>query len=221
MPSHYLPRKDREFLAWVVNFLKYLFPSLAKFNFPESEYDTLTAQRDDFAQKLELAEEPATRTKPAVQAKNTSRKLLEKTIQQDVKEFLMFNRAVTDEERDNLGLPIYKTTRTPSKVAGESPDMDVDSSTIGHIGIHFFEKGSRHRKGKPEGQHGVEIAWVVSDVRPTRWDELTHSAIDTNSPYVLAFENDQRGKTLHFALRWENTRGEKGPWSEISTVIIP
>jgi hypothetical protein len=31
----------------------------------------------------------------------------------------------------------------------------------------------------------------------------------------------QRGKTVYFALRWENTRGEKGPWSEIMSAIIP
>jgi hypothetical protein len=35
------------------------------------------------------------------------------------------------------------------------------------------------------------------------------------------FENDQRGKTVYFALRWENTRGEKGPWSAIQIAIIP
>jgi hypothetical protein len=221
MSVHYLPRKDREFLAWVINFLKYLFPSLARFNFPNDEYQTLSSQRDDFAHKLEVAEEPATRTKPAVQAKNTARKTLETNIQQDVKEFLMFNRLVTNEDRDNLGIPIHKTTKTPSPVADEAPDADVDTSVIGHVGIHFFRKGSRHRKGKLPGQHCVEVAWLVSDVRPTRWDELIHSSVDTNSPFVLVFENDQRGKTVYFALRWENTRGEKGPWSEIYSAIIP
>jgi hypothetical protein len=32
---------------------------------------------------------------------------------------------------------------------------------------------------------------------------------------------EDRGKKLYFALRWENTRGEKGPWSEIHSTIIP
>jgi hypothetical protein len=50
---------------------------------------------------------------------------------------------------------------------------------------------------------------------------LTHSAFDTRSPLKLQFENDLRGKTLYFAMRWENTRGEKGPWSPIMSVIIP
>jgi hypothetical protein len=221
MPQHYLPRKDRELLAWTVNFLKYLYPSLSRFNFPADEYTNLVTLRDDFAQKLELAEEPATRTKTAVLAKNKARDALEKSLQQDAKEFLQFNRNVTDEDRDNLGLPIYKTTRTPAPVADEAPDVDVAAAPPGRIELHFFERGSRHKKGKPEGQHCVEIAWLLSDTPPTRWDELVHSVVDTNSPYTFVFEHDRRGKTIYFALRWENTRGEKGPWSEIMNAIIP
>jgi hypothetical protein len=55
----------------------------------------------------------------------------------------------------------------------------------------------------------AEIAWIISDVPPTKWEELIHSNFDTRSPFILSFENDQRGKTVYFALRWENTRGEK------------
>jgi hypothetical protein len=38
---------------------------------------------------------------------------------------------------------------------------------------------------------------------------------------TLAFEGHDRGKTLYYALRWENTRGEKGPFSPIAAVIVP
>jgi hypothetical protein len=125
------------------------------------------------------------------------------------------------EDRKAMGLPIHKSGRTPAPVATDAPDVDVDTSTIGRLNILFFEKGSKHKKAKPAGQHGVEIAWIQRDTPPTRWDELLHSNIDTNSPFTLVFENDLRGKTVYFALRWENTRGEKGPWSEIQNTIIP
>ncbi|MDR2361144.1 MAG: hypothetical protein LBD91_00230 [Prevotellaceae bacterium] len=101
-------------LAWTINFLKYLQPSLARFNFPAIEYDKLTVLRDDFALKLEIAEEPATRTKTTALAKNRARDALEKALQQDTKEFLQFNRNVTDEDRDDLGLPIHPHPRARS-----------------------------------------------------------------------------------------------------------
>jgi hypothetical protein len=86
--------------------------------------------------------------------------------------------------------------------------------------IEFFDLETR-KKAKPKGVHGVEIGWVVSEVPPEDWDDLTHSAFDTRSPFHMSFERHQRGQILHFALRWENTVGEKGPWSDIQKVIIP
>jgi hypothetical protein len=74
---------------------------------------------------------------------------------------------------------------------------------------------------KPKGVHGVEIAWEILDTPPVNWEQLTHSAFDTRTPAQLVFHGEQRGRTLYFALRWENTRGEKGPWSEIYGTIIP
>jgi hypothetical protein len=47
------------------------------------------------------------------------------------------------------------------------------------------------------------------------------SIFDTRTPFTFAFDEFQRGKTVYFCLCGEKTRGEKGPWSEIISVIIP
>jgi uncharacterized protein (TIGR02145 family) len=79
--SDYLPRGDRQFLAWVVNFLKQLMMAIGgRVGFPPDVLMTLEQQRDDFAQKLETAEEPSTRTKTAVQVKKEARSVLEASI---------------------------------------------------------------------------------------------------------------------------------------------
>jgi hypothetical protein len=219
--SDFLPRKDRDFLSWTTSFLKYLFSILMHILFPNDVYQELVTLRDDFAQKLETAEEPATRTKLTVQAKKTARKTLEKRLRQVVKEYLTFNHEVTDEDRDGLGLPIYKETRTPTPVAITYPDFDIDSSTIRRLTIHFYDQGQKKSKAKPAGQHGAEIRWVISDTPVVDVKDLTHSAFDTRTPFTLEFEGHERGKTVYFCLCWENTRGEKGPWSEIQSAIIP
>ena len=135
--------------------------------------------------------------------------------------FLKESPLVTDDDLVAMGLPKRNTTRTPAKVADTSPDSDIDTSVPGQVGFNFYQRGGAHRRGKPEDQHGAEIAYVISDTKPARWDDLTVSKFATRSPYTVRFENDLRGKTLYYALRWENTRGEKGPWSEIMSVIIP
>jgi hypothetical protein len=217
----FIPSKDRDFLQWTNNFLNQLPAMIGRLGFPNHEYEALSSLRNDFSAKFTLAEEPATRTKVSVQNKNDSRAMLEKALRQDVKEYLNFNRALTDGDRDTLGLPVYKTGRTPAPVATKHPDYDVDSSEIRRLTIHFFEQGSKHTKAKPAGQHGAEIRWAILDTPPHSLDDLAHSSFDTHTPLTLSFDEYQRGKTVYFCLCWENTRGEKGPWSEIVSAIIP
>jgi hypothetical protein len=88
------------------------------------------------------------------------------------------------------------------------------------VEIHFGVHDSRS-KAKPAGQHGAEIAWVIAGDTPKSWKEFTHSSFSTRSHLRITFELENRGKKLYFALRWENTRGEKGPWSAIHNTIIP
>lgn len=44
-------------------------------------------------------------------------------------------------------------------------------------------------------------------------------ALDTKTPYLADWTGADTGKVAHYMLRWVNTRGEKGPWSE--TVSAP
>jgi hypothetical protein len=50
---------------------------------------------------------------------------------------------------------------------------------------------------------------------------LAHSVFDTRSPYTFQFDLADAGKRFYCCLRWENTTGQKGPWSEIQNAIIP
>jgi hypothetical protein len=45
-------------------------------------------------------------------------------------------------------------------------------------------------------------------------------ALDTRSPYVLDFSGSDGAKNAHYILRWVNTRGQKGPWSETVSATI-
>ena len=198
-----------------------LAPVYTAYGIPDNEWNVVVQEQMTFVTKYGLAENPDTRTSAAVVAKTEARKTYEKELSILIRRRLNLNPAVDDEARRRLGLPIYKTTHTPAPVATEPPADECDTSVHGRVAIHFFPAGSLRKKGKPFGQHGVEIAWVIRDTPPVRWDELLHSVFDTNSPYTFIFENDQRGQTLYYALRWENTRGEKGPWSDIASVMIP
>jgi hypothetical protein len=180
-----------------------------------TRYQTFSDAVDDWKN---LAE----RTKLKTDTMNTAEKAFIPYYRQLYPGMLKGNPMVTDTDLEAMGLPKHSGGGgSDAPVATEPPGIDVDTSIIGRLGIHFFKKGHKHKKGKPAGQHGAEIRWMISDTPPARWNDLLHSDIDTHTPFTLEFENDQRGQTVYFALRWENTTGKKGPWSEIQRVIIP
>jgi hypothetical protein len=136
-----------------------------------------------------------------------------------IKEFLTYNSLVTDADRDTLGLPIHKTTRSKSQVADKPPHISVRGD--GPRRLLFLFSESETSKAKPEGQHGLDLVLVISDTAPASYDELTSSMFSTHSPLIWTFPLAYAGRRVFFAARWQNTRGEKGPWTEIQSAIIP
>jgi hypothetical protein len=119
-----------------------------------------------------------------------------------------------------MELPIHKTTRTNTPVPTSRSTVVVQIPNPAQVELHFKDSESSTR-AKPAGVHGVEIIWEILDAPTNDWSKLTHSAFDTHTPYIFTFSGLERGKTLYFSLRWENTRGDKGPLTEISSTIIP
>jgi hypothetical protein len=215
----YIPGADHAFLSWSTGFLTNLTPLVAQLKLPQDITAALTTQRQAFANKLTIADNEGTRTKVTVKEKNDARTLFEGNIRQTVKEYLTNNHLMTDAIRDLLGLPIPDTKPTPAPAATTYPWTKALTAVIREVGFDYGS--SETSKAKPAGQHGMELASVIADTKPAEVDELIHSSFSTHTPLVLNFKESERGKTLWYAVRWENTRGIKGPWSEIMSVVIP
>ncbi|MDR1154770.1 MAG: hypothetical protein LBL04_08650 [Bacteroidales bacterium] len=164
--------------------------------------------------------DPATRTSTITFIKNEKRVAFEKPLRKFVKN-LQGNTHVTDDDLRSMGIVVPTSARRPAPVAVTYPDYDINSGTIRRLILNFYDQGHKRSKAKPAGQHGVEIRWVMRDTPPSSLKDLTESTFNTRSPLTLDFDESDRGKTVYFCLCWENTRGEKGPRSEITGAIIP
>jgi hypothetical protein len=162
---------------------------------------------------------PVTRTPLITFVKNSTRKEYEKPLRLLVKN-LEANPRVSDDDLRSMGIVIPSYTKKSNPEPTTYPLFTVDSSTPRRVTISFRDSESS-TKAKPHGVHGVEIRWSILEAPPVTVNDLIVSAFDTRSPYTLEFEDNQRGKTVWFCLRWENTKGEKGPWGEIGAAIIP
>ncbi|MDR3267926.1 MAG: hypothetical protein LBT83_02520 [Tannerella sp.] len=135
--------------------------------------------------------------------------------------FIQKNPLVTSTDREAMGLPPASDVKpTPSPDPTSYVTSEVKLIGPGVIEIHYRDQESMSR-AKPFGVHGAEILWEVADEPTESWDDLSHSTFSTASPLRMTFQSNQRGKSLCFAARWENTRGVKGPLNEVTLAIIP
>jgi hypothetical protein len=162
---------------------------------------------------------PETRTRIITFAKQTARKNYDPALRKLVK-MLISNPRIHIEELKAAGIETPSYSRRSTPIATTYPVYTIDSSMIRRLKIYFQDLNSL-RRAKPYGQHGAEIRWQILSSPPTSVNDLIHSAFDTHSPFMLTFDDTDRGKTVYFCLCWENTRGEKGPWSEIVSAVIP
>ncbi|MDR1746891.1 MAG: hypothetical protein LBR49_06425 [Tannerella sp.] len=222
MKNHdFIPYKDADLETWATNFITRLSQNAAAWDIPNTILAPLSALNTAWKQKYSLAEAPATRTPVAVEAKNEAGRALRQALRSTVNEYVRYNHFIPDTGRLELQLPLPKRGRTPSPDPTTHPRAQIKPVEPLQIVISFYDDESESR-AKPAGVHGVEMKWGFGDDRPPAdADELTNSVFDTHTPLTLTFRGADRGRRVYFFLRWENTRGVKGPWSMVYSAVVP
>jgi len=66
--------------------------------------------------------------------------------------------------------------------------------------------------------------WVklvdADQTAPTDPAALTFLTMTTRPSFRAEFKTGEDGKTAVSVARWVNTRGEKGPWSDVTTATV-
>jgi hypothetical protein len=87
--------------------------------------------------------------------------------------------------------------------------------------IHFVDEATPTRIAKPQGVQGCQIWKYVGDTTPADASGCTFLALDTRTPYTDEHDAADAGKNVYYLLRWQNAKGEPGPWSDVVTAKIP
>lgn len=125
--------------------------------------------------------------------------------------------ALTLQDRTIFDLPERKTTRSASPVPTTHPIGFINTHNSYQLTISFTDEDGTI--GKPKGVRGCQI-WYKMGAYPTDFKELIYLVTDTATPYVHKFTFADAGTIVHYYLRWENTRGETGPWSPVVSAMV-
>jgi hypothetical protein len=217
--SDFIPQSDAEFNIWQQNFIGVLAVNQAALGISAGTIADLQTSGGAFQTDYGSFTTTQNSANAATQLKDTSRSTLENQIREQAR-IVQANPATTNEMRAQLGITIPDETRTPSPVPPTRPIASIDNRQRLQHTIHFFDESTPNSKRKPDGVRGCEIWNKIGGTAPIDPSELSYIATDTRTPYVLNFDGADAGKMSHYMLRWVNTRGETGPWSETVSVTI-
>jgi hypothetical protein len=220
MKGHdFIPQADDAFLDWSRNFVNGVVANAAAWGVPQSEMTALQTLLADYEDKLAAAK-AGNRGKADVAEKNAAKEALMHKERMVTKLYIAWNPAVSDAQREAVGVTVHDATRTSVPIPKTRPEFSFKVADIMRIQIDFRDQGSASR-AIPYGCNGAVFCCALSDAPVTDYAPLTKTALLTHSPWALNLPPEAEGKTLSGAMMWQNEKGDKGQWSEILSVIVP
>jgi hypothetical protein len=222
MSKDWIPDSDPEFDAHYKKYCRIVSEKTSGdtpewTHIPPARKTDLNTGYTDWA--LAYAKLRAAHTSGDVLAKNKAKKAGKHTLRAFNNEFILYSLLVSEQDKVDLG---NHPSNPPSPIPDPPtrPEFFIKILDIMRLAIHFWDQGSTS-KAKPYGVNGAVIYWAILDHVPAGIEELTNSVLATRTPHILEFTEQDRGKTVYIAMRWQNEKGRKGPPSEIQSAIIP
>ena len=144
---------------------------------------------------------------------------------------------LTDADYISLELQPKDTTHTPVPPPTAQAEADISRP-----GVHLLELHLRPVAGSPPDPHRADYGYriyygvlppggaaveVATGIKrellkaPVSGDELPHSRFTRRKKELFDFPAEDSGKTVYFCIRYENAKGEPGPWGPMFSSVIP
>jgi len=214
-----IPGPDPDFHKWVLPFCDYVSTNATTLGLPAGDVAPLTTAVTTWKTDYPAHTTAQSNASSAKLKKDNTRAAIE-AIARPLIQGLQASTKVTDDQRAAMNIHVRATTRTRVAVPATRPLGSVDTSQrFQHI-LSYRDENSTGR-GKPSGVASCEIWSKVGGTPPKDISEMTYLAASTRSPYRVQYSGAQAGQSVCYWLRWVNTRGQQGPWSEPITATIP
>ena len=214
----YIPRSDADFNTWLTTFISALNSRGTALGVSAAEIEALQTARESWETAFNEHNEAQVVAATCTQNKKQARAKLEVLARATTRR-LQTHPNIQDSDRLALGINTRSTTRTQAPAPSTHPIAQVDTGQRLRHTISFTDENTPNSRAKPDGIRGCEI-WVKVGGDAPASSELTFLALATASPYVAEYDDADAGKTAHYRLRWANTRGEQGPWSQTVSATI-
>jgi hypothetical protein len=160
-------------------------------------------------------------TKIDTEEKNDSRKAAEREIRGCNHAYLRYHPAVTNEDRTAMNLHVNDTTKSKIPVPA-TRCLVTDLKNLGgfRVEIRFQDEATPESRAIPYGMNGALLNSTWGPEKVTDYALLKDSRLMTENAFVVQLPPEAEAKFLSLACRWQNSKGELGPWSEIMYIAV-
>jgi hypothetical protein len=221
--SSYIPPKDADFSAWLLNFSTLLTASPATYGLTAPDAVAVAAQNTAFQAALVASTDPSTRTPVTVAAKDAARAAAEFVVR-PLAVAISLNAGVTPGDKTAIGVTVRSTTPTPVPAPVVAPVIALLAATPLVQQLQVRPVGSS-TKAKPPGCIAIEIARSVGTVAAVDPDQLSIVGQYGKTPLTQTFAGADQGKVVTYAARYRTRSGpagvsQAGPWSALVSFVV-
>lgn len=218
MPD-YIPAADADFGAWLDQFSAGVQAEAAALGLTAAEADALNTARQDWHAAYQAHLAASNAAEAARQHKDDTREEVETRVR-GLARRIQSQPGVSDAQRERLGLTVRDTVRTAAPVPTTRPVVVVASGQRLQHTLRWRDEATPDSRAKPPGVRGAEIWCAVGPTPPPNPAQYRFLALDTDAPHLVEHAAADAGQMAHYLVRWVNTRGQPGPWSETVSATI-
>ena len=218
MAHDYIPKNDDELLVFAENLYTYALANYTRWQVP-SPQSFLEAPVAAYKTALTVYQNP-NHGKIDTLNKNETKKTLDSALRTYIQGFIARNPAVTDEDRERMGLPLRDTTPSPHPEPDVKPVAEAVPSGKGRHTVTALNPQTGNKQ-KPPLVKGVAFAHRVRgpEEAPARAEDMP-SVYQTGAVKDFQWGAEVYGKTVDYACAYENEGGKRGPWSDVASLIV-
>lgn len=221
MANDYLAMSDDKLVIFTENLIEAAENNREKWEIPEAVILALSPLLTDFTKAVSTLHNPDKRVPSNTRIKNDARKALEAKLRPFIQRWFELNDAVTPSDLESLSLPVHDTKPTIHQPPAERVAIAVRvSGDLQHILTAL--NPLTEKPVKPADAAGVKIVRTISDsaTPPVDPETMGHSVFSRKTKVVFDYTGSDLGKWVHYCARYENSKGEPGPWSKIVSTLI-
>ncbi len=218
MSTNFIPGPDAALSIWAANFSAYVTTNATALGVPTTDATALASAVTAFGGAIASHTTAVANAKSVRETKQTDRQSLVSQARLIARR-IQANPAVTNTQKDAAGITVPATTRTPAPAPTTVPAATLDTNAGLRQVLRLVDSGTDKRR-KPRGAIGAEVYMAIASAPPAGVDQLSLRDVNSSTKVIQEFNSADTGKTAFYAFRWVNTRGDKGPWSDITAATI-